>query len=54
MDKSLVLVHAVDHEGSSTADIVDSIVRELLNTSSLDLYTHDVRIRICERAEGLK
>ena len=51
MDESLVLVHAIDHEGSSTADIVDSIVRELLDTSSFNLYVRDAHVRFCEESE---
>ena len=51
MDESLVLVHAVDHEGSSAADIVDSIVRELLDTGSFNLCTHNMHFRMCEGLE---
>lgn len=41
VNESLVLIHAINHEGSSAADVVNRIVRELLNAGSLNLYMHD-------------
>lgn len=38
--ESLIFVHTIDHEGPSSADVVNTIVGELLNASS---FNHDVK-----------
>ena len=44
MDECLVLVHAVDHEGAAAANVVDGVLRELLDTGSLDDDVEAVRV----------
>lgn len=40
MHKSLVLVHTIDQESPSSADVINTIVGKLLNASS---FNHDIK-----------
>ena len=44
MDQRFVRVHAIDHDGSSSADIVDRVVCQLLDPGGLDHYVKPVRV----------
>lgn len=37
-------VHAVDHESTAAADVVDAVLRELLDTGGLDNHVEPVRV----------
>lgn len=48
MNESLVLVDTIDHESAATADVVDGILRDLLDTRSLDDDVKTVWVRLLE------
>ena len=44
MDLSLILVHTINHDGSSSPNIVDALLCELLHSSRLDNDIESIRI----------
>lgn len=48
MNESLVLIHAVNHECSTSTNVVDTVIRQLLDTSGLNNNVESIRIVILE------
>lgn len=48
MDHGIAIVHAVDHQSTTTADVVDALLRELLNSRRLHNDIESIRVIVLE------